>query len=158
MLSKPHPEPRKDVEAQLSALCDPSHPKDVVYLAPGTELPPRDDFENPGWERALFDEMRRVVDLLHGRADIEPRPGHASGYYTADVSPWVLAWIIGREWEPFSVVNYNRLRPARTRFTISVETPRCIASAVAVTSAAPGLPNGRSAASARASPRSSATT
>ncbi|HEU0055463.1 MAG TPA: hypothetical protein VFQ39_19885, partial [Longimicrobium sp.] len=58
----------------------------------------------------------RVVDLLHGRADLPPRPGHASGSYTADVSPWVLAWIIGREWEPYSVVAFNELRPEKVGF------------------------------------------
>ncbi|HUP90396.1 MAG TPA: hypothetical protein VM100_13650 [Longimicrobiales bacterium] len=82
-----------------------------------TELPPRHDFDDAKFVGAFQSEMRRVVDLLHGRADIVPRAGHASGFYTADVSRWVTAYIIGREWEPFSVVKYNKLRSTRTRFT-----------------------------------------
>ncbi len=76
-----------------------------------TELPPGDDYLDPGWEGEFFHEIRRVVDLLHGRADIRPRPGHASGSYIADVSPWVLGYILGREWEPFSVLGFEALHP-----------------------------------------------
>lgn len=81
-----------------------------------TEEPPRHDYDDRAWQSAFFAEMRRVVDLVHGRADIEPRAGHAAGYYTADVSPWVLGWIIGREWEPYSIVGYNKLRSRNTSF------------------------------------------
>lgn len=81
-----------------------------------TELPPHHDFDDAKFVDDFQSAMRRVVDLLHGRADIVPRAGHASGFYTADVSRWVAAYIIGREWEPFSVVAYNQLRRSRTRF------------------------------------------
>ncbi|MDX1394625.1 MAG: tetratricopeptide repeat protein [Gemmatimonadota bacterium] len=93
-----------------------AHPDDPLLLVHGvwTDLPPEHDYEEPVWETAFFTEMRRVVDLLHGRADIEHRPGHASGTYTADVSEWVLAWIIGREWEPYSVIEFNEMRPDLT--------------------------------------------
>ncbi len=86
-----------------------AHPERPLWLIHGvwTELPPGDDFEDPVWEAEFFAEMHRVVDLLHGRADIAYRPGHASGFYTADVSRWVLAYIIGREWEPYAIVGYN---------------------------------------------------
>ena len=106
------------------------HPDDPLWVIHGVwaELPPEDDFVNPEWEAEFFQEMRHVVDLLHGRADIPVRPGHAGGYYTADVSPWVLAYIIGREWEPFSVVGFNERRPElrgyRGRFlTVEGGTP-----------------------------------
>jgi len=51
------------------------------------------------------------VDLLHGAAEIPVRPGHAGGRYDADVSPWGLAYIIGREWEPFAVKEYDARHP-----------------------------------------------
>jgi len=93
-----------------------AHPAAPLRLLHGVwaELPPEDDYRDLSWEEAFFAEMRRVVDLLHGRADIEPRPGHASGYYTADVSPWVLGYIIGREWEPHSVEAFNARHPGWT--------------------------------------------
>ena len=76
-----------------------------------TELPPGDDFLDPAWWSGWQAEMRAVADLLHGRADIAARPGHASGAYRADVSRWTLAIILGREWEPYSVVTYNQKHP-----------------------------------------------
>lgn len=76
-----------------------------------TELPPDDDFLGTEFEAAFFGEMRRVVDLLHGRADIRPRPGHASGFYTADVSQWTVGYIIGREWEPHAVTGFDSIHP-----------------------------------------------
>lgn len=88
-------------------------PENPVWVIHGVwaELPPDDDYLDPEWEGEFFGEMRRVVDVVHGRAEIEPRPGRASGSYAADVSPWVLAYIIGREWEPFSVEAFNARHP-----------------------------------------------
>lgn len=106
------------------------HPDAPLWVIHGVwaELPPEDDFAHPQWEGEFFGEMRHVVDLLHGRADLPVRPGQASGSYTADVSPWVLAYIIGREWESHSVVAFNRRRPElqgfRGRFlTVQGGTP-----------------------------------
>jgi hypothetical protein len=42
---------------------------------------------------------------------IPARPGHAAGQYDADVSPWTLAYIIGREWEPFAVKAFDKGKP-----------------------------------------------
>ncbi len=86
-----------------------THPGRILYLVHGvwTELPPDNDFDNQGFNSDYKLEMRRVVDLLHGAADFAPQPGHAGGHYDADVSQWVIAYIIGREWEPYSVVLYD---------------------------------------------------
>jgi tetratricopeptide (TPR) repeat protein len=94
------------------------HPSNPLWLIHGawTELPPDHDFTDPAYESEFFTEMRHVVDLLHGRADIQPRPGHASGYYTADVSPWTLAYIIGREWEPVSAIAFDSIQGGRSGF------------------------------------------
>lgn len=35
MLSRPVPEPMRDIAAQIGALHDPAHPKRAVYIAPG---------------------------------------------------------------------------------------------------------------------------
>jgi tetratricopeptide (TPR) repeat protein len=95
-----------------------SHPERALWLIHGVwaELPAKHDFAAPAYEGAFFAEMRRVVDLLHGRADVQPRPGHAAGYYTADVSRWTLAYIIGREWEPFSAVAFDSIQGGRAGF------------------------------------------
>lgn len=53
-------------------------------------------------------EIESVIDIIHGNAEIEPRPGHASGSYTADISPYVIGWMLGIEWYPFAVDGTNQ--------------------------------------------------
>lgn len=86
-----------------------------LYLVHGVwaELPPGDNFVDPEWYGEWKGEMRRVIDLLHGRADIAPRPGHASGSYRSDVSRWTAGVILGREWEPGNVELFNKTHPAK---------------------------------------------
>lgn len=98
-----------------------AHPSRPIWLIHGvwTELPPghlKEKYDDPEWLGQFRGEMRRVVSLLHGNAAIGPSPGHASGMYRADVSKWTLGYIIGREWEPYSVAAYNESRPTRTTF------------------------------------------
>nr|AYQ75563.1 hypothetical protein EAV92_08860 [Cohnella candidum] len=50
-------------------------------------------------------EIKRTVDLIHGNADLPARPGHASGAYRADVSAYVLGWVLGVEWDPDMVAS-----------------------------------------------------
>ncbi len=96
-----------------------AHPGRPIWLIHGvwTEPPPGEQeerYDDSTWNAEFRLEMQRVVDLLHGSASLPPRPGHTHGVYDADVSPWVLAYIIGREWEPYSVVAYAAKRPSLT--------------------------------------------
>ena len=98
-----------------------AHPAHPIWLIHGvwTELPPGEEeekYDDPQWLAQFHREMERVVSLIHGDAVIPPAPGHARGAYLADVSPWTLGYIIGREWEPYSVVAYNALRPDKTSY------------------------------------------
>lgn len=85
---------------------------DPLYLIHGVwvELPDNHDFSNPEFVEGYRAEIRRVVDVAHGALDLPVRPGHAGGRYRSDVSPYWIATILGREWEPFSVVAYDRSR------------------------------------------------
>lgn len=99
-----------------------AHPAHPLWLIHGvwTELPPgkkQEKYDDPQWLAQFRREMQHVVSLVHGDAVIPPVPGHASGTYHADVSPWTLGYIIGREWEPYSVVAYNSLRAERTSYS-----------------------------------------
>ncbi|WP_105316614.1 tetratricopeptide repeat protein [Thermus tenuipuniceus] len=94
------------------------HKDRPLYLFQGvwTELPEDEgygDWEGPFLEKFLL-EGREVLDALHGNLRRPPRPGHAHGDYTADVSPWVLGLLVGREFEPYSVEAYNQRHPGRT--------------------------------------------
>jgi tetratricopeptide (TPR) repeat protein len=92
------------------------NPQWPLWLLHGVwaELPPDDEYYDDAWQADFFAEMRRVVDVLHGRADVSRRAGHAAGYYTADVSRWTLGYILGREWEPYSVAAFNERYPHDT--------------------------------------------
>ena len=95
-----------------------THPEHPLFLFHGAwgELPTHHDFDDPEWKAAFRQELRRVVDLLHGHASIPVRPGHAGGRYDADVSRWTLGYIIGREWEPFAVKDYDTRYGKARRF------------------------------------------
>src|SRR6267143_1823447 len=84
----------------------------------GAALPGKqqDKYDDAKWLGQFRAEMRRVVSLVHGDAGIPHVPGHAGGAYRADVSRWTIGYIIGREWEPYSVVGYNASQPRRTGF------------------------------------------
>jgi hypothetical protein len=47
---------------------------------------------------------------------VPPRPGHASGRYDTDVSPYLAGWLLGREWEPFAVRVTEAAHPESTRY------------------------------------------
>ena len=108
------------------------HLKRPLYLIHGvwTELPEELDTTDlptaaslalhdyrAGFRDQFVAEIKRVIDVIHGRADIDAKPGHASGNYTADVSRWNMAYLVGREWEPYSIVSYNERKDAPTSFS-----------------------------------------
>ncbi len=81
------------------------------------ELPPGDDFSDRTYVHEFSDEIARVIDAVHGDLVAPPRPGHASGTYAADASESVLAFIIGREWEPYAVKAFDEKYPDVTAWT-----------------------------------------
>jgi tetratricopeptide (TPR) repeat protein len=65
-------------------------------------------------ETSFTTDLRQVIDLLHGQAEIPYRPGAHYGIYTADVSRWVIALGVGREVEPNLVQRTNARHPLET--------------------------------------------
>jgi hypothetical protein len=61
-------------------------------------------------------EMRDIVDIVHGNADIAENPGHASGSYTHNISSYVLGYIIGIEWDPGMVVNTDTVHSGMEQY------------------------------------------
>lgn len=55
---------------------------------------------------AFLADSKKVVNLIHGRQKIMVNHSYGSGSYTKDISPWVLGYILGVEWEP-STVSYT---------------------------------------------------
>jgi hypothetical protein len=95
-----------------------AHPDRPVWLFQEvwTELPEKDDFWDPAFTAGFDDAVRSAVDAVHGNALVAPRPGHASGRYDADVSPWLAGWLLGREWEPYAVRATERAHPDKTEY------------------------------------------
>ncbi|MFJ8264139.1 hypothetical protein ACIQ4I_19700 [Rummeliibacillus sp. NPDC094406] len=54
-------------------------------------------------------EIKKTIDIIHGNALILPKAGHASGAYNADISKYVIGWILGIEWDPEMVQSTNKL-------------------------------------------------
>lgn len=51
------------------------------------------------------EEMKKIIDVVHGNKIVPHEPGHASGIYRADISDYIIGWILGIEWYPFMVEN-----------------------------------------------------
>ena len=61
-------------------------------------------------------DIRNAVDIIHGSVEIERLPGNAGGEYTADVSDWVIGWILGVEWSADFVIGTNSAHADKTSF------------------------------------------
>ncbi|HEV8337933.1 MAG TPA: tetratricopeptide repeat protein [Candidatus Polarisedimenticolia bacterium] len=90
-------------------------PDRKLWLVQGvwTELPEDDDYDGERFMEGFRAEIHRVIDAVHGNLEVPSRPGHAHGVYDADLSGDLLAYLLGREWEPYSVVAYEKRKPAR---------------------------------------------
>jgi hypothetical protein len=101
------------------------HPDKPLFLLQGAWLSePAEDPESMGsvsyyspWvEERFADELQEAVDVVYGNRVISPGSpesplnyGRAFGNYAADVSPWLLGWLIGREMEPLTMLSTHEL-------------------------------------------------
>ncbi|WP_088009493.1 hypothetical protein [Indiicoccus explosivorum] len=69
------------------------------------------DAFTPEITETFQEEMKKVADAVHGNAVIAPEPGHASGTYDADISRYVIGWVIGIEWYPGMVAAMDEKYP-----------------------------------------------
>jgi hypothetical protein len=81
-----------------------------LYLVQGiwAELPQNGDFNDPAYVGELQRDIRNCLNALYGNATLPERPGAASGAYRWDVSPYVCAYLFGREWEGCAVNLFNQ--------------------------------------------------
>ncbi|NLA49604.1 MAG: T9SS type A sorting domain-containing protein, partial [Bacteroidales bacterium] len=66
---------------------------------------------------AFRNEIREVIDCLHGEKEIAFRLGRAYGSYRTDLSQWTAAYVIGREIMPQEVDTTNKFHPSVTSFS-----------------------------------------
>jgi len=69
---------------------------------------------------AFRKEIADAVGAVYGSVTLPERPGKASGKYTVNAAPYLVAWHIGTEWDPELVVKTNKLHrnepPYRGRY------------------------------------------
>jgi hypothetical protein len=96
-----------------------AHPTRQLWLLHGiwAEAPPNRNYLDQGYMDALEKEMRDAINVVHGKAVIAPAYGHAEGGYTADVSPWLVGWLVGREWEPDDITGFQEIHPEFTSYS-----------------------------------------
>lgn len=68
--------------------------------------------------KTFQEDCRTLVDILHGRKYLQLGYGttSANGSYTKDISPWVLGYILGVEWEDVTVAYTNQMQEDRSRY------------------------------------------
>ena len=74
------------------------------------------DLFDPESKRQFEQEVKNVVDVVHGQADVPCRAGANCGIYMADVSPWVIGLAVGREIEPVLALRTNHQHPQKTSY------------------------------------------
>lgn len=57
------------------------------------------DAFNSAYQQQFIEDCRTVVDVIHGQRWVNLGSNSANGSYTRDVSPWVIGYILGVEWE-----------------------------------------------------------
>lgn len=87
-----------------------------IYLLHGVwieEKPLEDTLDafTPEITEDFQDEMEKIVNVIHGKAEISPERGHASGTYQTDISPYVIGWVLGIEWYPVMVDQMDKDYP-----------------------------------------------
>ena len=68
------------------------------------EHPPNGDYLALEYRESFLKEIDYGIDAVYGRANVPERRFRAWGIYTADVSPWLLGWLVGRELESEEVL------------------------------------------------------
>jgi peptidoglycan/xylan/chitin deacetylase (PgdA/CDA1 family) len=103
------------------------HSDRPVFLLQGiwAELPASNNLFEPDYSNGIRREIRDAVDVIAGHAVLPARPGSAAGAYSADVSPFTLGYVFGREWEPEAVEATDSANPAVNRYDgVLVSVPR----------------------------------
>ena len=65
---------------------------------------------------ALQKDCQSVVDIIHGKKSLALGKNTGGGSYRKDISPWVLGYIIGVEWESSLVVYTNQKSEDRNQY------------------------------------------
>jgi hypothetical protein len=90
---------------QQLAAYDEANPERPLYLMQGVALPDESyirkrNLYDPGVTTGFQKQLKDAASAVAGSLSRTAAPGRASGAWTADVTPWLLGWIIGGELDP----------------------------------------------------------
>jgi hypothetical protein len=93
-----------------------SHLQDPIFVLHGVWIPEEEILQtqnayDPDVTAKFRAELSDAVAAVHGDLIRPVKIGHASGTFTSDISPWVIAYSIGVEWDPGVVENTIKLNP-----------------------------------------------
>ena len=69
------------------------------------EEPLNGDYLEEDYDEAYREEIRHVIDAMHGNANIPQRLYRAYGIFSSDVSDYIAGYLVGRELEPEEVIS-----------------------------------------------------
>ena len=98
-----------------------AHPDAPLFFIQGVWIP-EEEFVATGnaYATAVTDgfkaEIADAVAVVHGDATLPERLGHAGGSFESDVSPWLLAFSIGIEWDARAVESTDELNAETTPY------------------------------------------
>lgn len=67
-------------------------------------------------KKDFIQDTKGLIDIIHGDKILPFKKGLAGGVYTKDVSKYVLAFVLGIEWDPYFVDNTNYENPDKTSY------------------------------------------
>lgn len=65
---------------------------------------------------ALIDDSRTLVDIIHGNKQFSLSEDLGSGTYNNDISPWVIGYILGVEWEDTTVAYTDHMDEGKSQY------------------------------------------
>jgi len=77
----------------------------------------------------MLDDSKTLIDIIHGKKNLSLGSGIGSGSYRKDISPWVIGYILGVEWEAETVSftdhiqNSNNYYKGNYMYTTNEATP-----------------------------------
>ncbi len=85
--------------------------------SPEEELISLQDAYLPEITDKFHKEIALAVKAVYGLGEIPKTPGKAGGTYNTNVAPYLAAWILGSEWDPYMTDITNRNNPDKNQFT-----------------------------------------
>jgi hypothetical protein len=105
-----------------------ANPSSPMYLVHGVWVPQAglettEDLYSPQVTDEFTAEMARAVAVVNGDTELPEVPGLAGGIYTADVSDWLVSWLVGVEWDPLIIqasdAKNSSVAPFQGKFFVS---------------------------------------